>query len=68
MIGQCLSNKNKNAAVSKSKNFLDLNKASIDPVQSKLMCGSADCSINPVLELHIVCGFSSKEAHNLILF
>jgi len=27
MIGQCLSNKNKNAIVSKSKKFLDLNKA-----------------------------------------
>jgi len=26
MIGQCLSNKNENATVSKSKNFLDLNK------------------------------------------
>jgi len=27
MIGQCLSNKNENAIVSKSNNFLDLNKA-----------------------------------------
>jgi len=27
MIEQCLSNKNENAMVSKSKNFLDLNKA-----------------------------------------
>ena len=26
MIGQCLSNKNESATVSKSKNFLDLNK------------------------------------------
>jgi hypothetical protein len=29
MIGQCLSNKNKSATVSKSKNFLDLNKESL---------------------------------------
>jgi len=28
MIRQCLSNKNENATVSKSKKFLDLNKAS----------------------------------------
>jgi hypothetical protein len=27
MIGQCLSNKNENATVPKSKNFFDLNKA-----------------------------------------
>jgi len=27
MIGQCLSNKNEIATISKSKNFLDLNKA-----------------------------------------
>jgi hypothetical protein len=29
MIGQCLSNKNKNATVSKSKKISDLNKASL---------------------------------------
>jgi hypothetical protein len=32
MIGQCLSNKNENATVSKSKNFLDLNKALLEPL------------------------------------
>ena len=30
MIGQCLSNKNESATVSKSKKFLDLNKALIE--------------------------------------
>jgi len=36
MIGQCLSNKNKNANVLKSKNFLDLNKAQVVKCWKKL--------------------------------
>jgi len=37
MIEQCLSNKNENVIVSKSKNFLDLNKALLDDAYEPLL-------------------------------
>jgi len=48
MIGQCLLNKNENVIVSKSKNFLDLNKTSSKDSSRKLQ---TNCVINYFLSI-----------------
>ena len=58
MIGQCLSNKNESATVSKSKNFLHLNKPLVHP----------ECIKKPKIDRKLMALLSSiSPSHSFLL-